>query len=120
PPPRSPARPRPPSVPADPFPVGAIAGELLGRFVPGGGQVGFFTGWLATQDHADKLGGFAARPAPERPGTAPRPSLAAHDDDGEADRRAREVLRAHPTLKGIYVSTVNCMPVLRAAEQERR
>ena len=30
------------------------------------------------------------------------------------------MLRAHPTLKGIYVSTVNCMPVLRAAEQERR
>ncbi len=30
------------------------------------------------------------------------------------------MLRAHPTLKGIYVSTVNCMPVLRAAEQEGR
>ena len=46
------------SVSADPFTVGAVAGELLARFLPGGGQVAFFTGWLATQDHADKLRGF--------------------------------------------------------------
>jgi hypothetical protein len=30
------------------------------------------------------------------------------------------VLRSHPALKGIYVSTVNCLPVLRAAEEEGR
>ena len=30
------------------------------------------------------------------------------------------MLRAHPDLKGIYVSTVNSLPVLRAAEQEGR
>jgi LacI family transcriptional regulator len=30
------------------------------------------------------------------------------------------VLRAHPDLKGIYISTVNSLPVLRAAEQEGR
>ena len=30
------------------------------------------------------------------------------------------MLRAHPNLKGIYISTVNSLPVLRAAEQEGR
>ena len=30
------------------------------------------------------------------------------------------MLRAHPHLKGLYVSTVNSMPVLRAAEEEGR
>ena len=30
------------------------------------------------------------------------------------------MLRAHPDLKGIYVSTVNSLPVLRAAEEEGR
>ena len=116
----APDSPRLVSVSADPFTVGAIAGELLGRFVPGGGQVGFFTGWLATQDHADKLRGFASSLSNCSPGLALGPIIEAHDDEREAHRRAREVLRAHPTLKGIYVSTVNCMPVLRAAEQERR
>ena len=30
------------------------------------------------------------------------------------------MLRAHPNLKGLYISTVNSLPVLRAAEQEGR
>jgi LacI family transcriptional regulator len=48
------------------------------------------------------------------------PIIEAHDDEREAHRRARDMLRAHPHLKGLYISTVNSMPVLRAAEQEGR
>ena len=48
------------------------------------------------------------------------PVVEAHDDEREGHRRALAVLRAHPDLKGIYVSTVNSLPVLRAAEQEGR
>jgi LacI family transcriptional regulator len=48
------------SVSADPFTVGAVAGELLARFLPGGGPVACFTGWLGTQDHADKLRSFVS------------------------------------------------------------
>jgi LacI family transcriptional regulator len=116
----APDSPRLLSVSADPFTVGAVAGELLGRFMPGGGQVGFFTGWLATQDHADKLRGFVSSLSSSSPALALGPIIEAHDDEREAHHRAREVLRAHPTLKGLYVSTVNSMPVLRAAEQEGR
>ncbi len=46
--------------------------------------------------------------------------MEAHDDEREAHRRALAVLRAHPDLTSIYVSTVNSLPVLRAAEQEGR
>ena len=56
----APDSPRLLSVSADSFTVGAIAGELLGRFLPGGGQVAFFTGWLTTQDHGKKLLGFTS------------------------------------------------------------
>ena len=56
----APESPRLTSVSADPFTVGAVAGELLARFVSSGGEVAFFTGWLATQEHADKLRGFAS------------------------------------------------------------
>ena len=108
------------SVSADPFTVGAVAGELLARFLPGGGQVAFFTGWLATQDHADKLRGFESSLASMGPALKLGPVVEAHDDEREGHRRALDVLRAHPNLKGIYVSTVNSLPVLRAAEQEGR
>ncbi|MEO5823054.1 MAG: substrate-binding domain-containing protein [Vicinamibacteraceae bacterium] len=116
----APDSPRLLSVSADPFTVGAVAGELLGRFTAGTGQVGFFTGWLATQDHADKLRGFVSSLSASNPGLSLGPIIEAHDDEREAHRRARDVLRAHPQLKGLYVSTVNSMPVLRAAEQEGR
>ena len=54
---------------AEPFTVGAVAGELLSRYLPSGGRVAFFTGWLGTQDHAEKLRGFEAslKAAPGRP-----------------------------------------------------
>jgi len=116
----APESPRLLSVSADPFTVGAVAGELMGRFTPGGGQVGFFTGWLATQDHADKLRGFVSSLAASSQGLALGPIIEAHDDEREAHRGAREVFRAHPNLKGVYVSTVNSLPVLRAAEEEGR
>ncbi len=116
----APESPRLTSVSADPFTVGAVAGELLARFLATGGEVAFFTGWLAMQDHAEKLRGFAASLEASNSGLAVGPVIEAHDDEREAHRRAVDVLRAHPDLKGIYISTVNSVPVLRAAEQEGR
>jgi LacI family transcriptional regulator len=113
----APDTPRLTSVSADPFTVGAVAGELLTRFVPQGGPAAFFTGWLSMQDHAEKLRGFQA----SLEAAAGRLSLAAvveaHDDEREAHKRAVNLLKAHPDLKAIYVSTVNSLPVLRAIEE---
>jgi LacI family transcriptional regulator len=119
----APDTPRLTSVSADPFTVGAVAGELLSRFLPDGGSVAFFTGWLSMQDHADKLRGFQS--TIEVSGLSPTPlTLAdvveAHDDEKEAHRSALNLLKAHPELKAIYVSTVNSRPVLRAVEQVGR
>jgi LacI family transcriptional regulator len=108
------------SVSADPFTVGAVAGELMGRFLPAGGKVAFFTGWLATQDHADKLRGFTSILQTIGSRIELDPVVEAHDDEQEGYQRALAVLRTHPDLKGIYISTVNSLPVLRAAEQENR
>jgi LacI family transcriptional regulator len=116
----APESPRLLSVSADPFTVGAVAGELLGRFMPGGGQAAFFTGWLTTQDHGDKLRGFTASLSRVAPAVRLGPIVEAHDDEREAHRLTREVLRAHPDLNGVYISTSNSVPVLRAAEREGR
>ena len=107
------------SVSADPFTVGAVAGELLARFRPAG-TVAFFTGWLSTQDHAEKLRGFQTSLQSTGTGLRLGPVVEAHDDAREAHRRAVAVLRAQPDLTSIYVSTVNSLPVLRAAEEEGR
>ena len=107
-------------VSAEPFTVGALAGELLARCQPQGGRVAFFTGWLSTQDHAEKLRGFESSLRSFGDHLRIGPIVEAHDDEREGYRRALEVLRAHEDLTSIYVSTVNSLPVLRAAEQEGR
>jgi LacI family transcriptional regulator len=108
------------SVSADPFTVGAMAGELVTRFLPGGGDVAFFTGWLGTQDHADKLRGFetSLRPGPD--GTRLAAVVEARDEERVGYRRALNLLRDQPALKAIYVSTVNSVPVLEAVRQAGR
>jgi LacI family transcriptional regulator len=116
----APATPRLASVSANPFSVGAVAGELLARFQPRGGTVAFFTGWLSTQDHAEKLAGFKSSLSATGGALQLGPVVEAHDDEGEAHRRAVAVLREYPELSSIYVSTVNSLPVIRAAEQEGR
>ena len=108
------------AVSPDPFTVGAVAGELLSRFHPSGGKVAFFTGWLSMQDHADKLRGFETSVESFGHRLQIGPIVEAHDDEREAYRRTVAVLRNHPDLTAIYVSTVNSLPVLRAAEQEGR
>lgn len=108
------------SVSADPFTVGAVAGELLTRFVPGGGPVGFFTGWLGTQDHSDKLRGFEASLSAAGPRFPVASIVEAHDDEGTGYRQAVALLKAREDLQGIYVSTVNSLPVLEAIKQQGR
>jgi LacI family transcriptional regulator len=108
------------SVSADPFTVGAVAGELLSRSLPGGGPVGFFTGWLGTQDHSDKLRGFEASLAAAGPRFSVASIVEAHDDEAAGYRQAVSLLKEREDLKGIYVSTVNSLPVLEAIKQEGR
>lgn len=43
------------SVSVDLFTVGSVGGELLSRFLPGGGDGAFFTGWLGTEGRTEKL-----------------------------------------------------------------
>jgi LacI family transcriptional regulator len=97
-----------------------VAGELLSRFLPAGGPVAFFTGWLGTQDHADKLRGFEANLRSGSGGVTLAAVVEAHEEERAGHRRTINLLKAHPGLKGIYVSTVNSLPVLEALRQAGR
>jgi LacI family transcriptional regulator len=108
------------SVSADPATVGAMAGELMTRFLPGEGQVAFFTGWLGTQDHAEKLRGFTGALLTATSTLRLAATVEAHDNERQGYEQALKLMRSFPHLRGIYVSTVNSLPVLRALKEVGR
>jgi LacI family transcriptional regulator len=108
------------SVSVDPFSVGALAGELIGRFVPGGGQVALVTRAVATPAHAEQVRGFAASLSTVSVRLKVSAVVESPVDERETHRRVLEMLRAHPRVKGLYVGTRESLPVLEAARQEGR
>jgi LacI family transcriptional regulator len=108
------------SISADPATVGGVAGELLARFLPVGGDVAFITGWLGTQDHADKLRGFDQSLKTFACALRLAAVVEAHEDEAAAYRQTADLVSHHPGLRGIYVSTVNSLPVLRALQDAGR
>ena len=115
-----PDSPRVLSVFTDAFSVGALAGELMGRFVPGRGEVAIVGPSLGGRAHADQVRGFGTSLSM----LSSRMKLAAvvesHADERETQRRVRNLLHAHPRLKGLYISASHALPVLRSAGHEGR
>lgn len=98
----------------DPYLNGCLAGELMGKFVPPGSKVAVVAGMLMAEDHRKKAAGFSE--------TFPRHCLGGkivaviegHEDEDESFQKTFDLLRRVPALAGIYVNTVNCLPVCRA------
>jgi len=97
---------------------GSLVGELMGRFLGGKGRVVVVTGQLNTIDHAQKLEGFRKTIGETWPGREIAAVVEAHDDETEAYRKCREVLASAPDAAGVYVSTANSVPVMRALDDQ--
>ena len=94
---------------------GCLAGELMGKFVPPGSQVAVVAGMLATEDHRKKTDGFSGGfSADTAPGGKIVTVIEGHEDEEESFQKTFDLLRQTPTLAGLYVNTVNCLPVCRA------
>jgi LacI family transcriptional regulator len=98
---------------------GGLAAELLGRTIKEKGTVAILTGQLGTQDHAEKLRGFAATLATLAPHLSLLPAIESHEHPEEAYASTLALLQRKPHPVGIYVSTANSLPVLRALEERR-
>ncbi len=96
---------------------GAMAAELLSHTLTTKGEVAIFSGELSTLDHVEKLRGFAAALAVIAPHLTLLPALESHERPREAYRQAMELMREKSHPAGIYVSTANSMPVLKALEE---
>ncbi|HYL62766.1 MAG TPA: substrate-binding domain-containing protein [Candidatus Methylomirabilis sp.] len=98
----------------EPYLNGCLAGELMGKIVPKGSNVAVVAGMLSTEDHRKKTEGFTEgflRNCPEGKVVS---VVEGHEDETESYQKTSDILRRFPQLNGIYVNTVNCLPVCRA------
>ena len=98
----------------EPYSNGCLAGELMGKFVPPGSKVAVVAGMLAAEDHRKKADGFAHAYPRHCPGGKIAAVIEGHEDEDESFQKTFDLLRRLPNLAGIYVNTVNCLPVCRA------
>jgi LacI family transcriptional regulator len=93
---------------------GCLAGELMGKFVPPGSKVAIVAGMLKTEDHRKKSDGFSEAFRQHCRGGKIVGVIEGHEDEDESFQKTFDLLRRFPGVAGIYVNTVNCLPVCRA------
>jgi LacI family transcriptional regulator len=86
----------------------------MGKFVPPGSKVAVLAGMLMAEDHRRKAEGFSQTFPKHCPGGKIAAVIEGHEDEDESFQKTFDMLRRISGLAGIYVNTVNCMPVCRA------
>jgi LacI family transcriptional regulator len=98
----------------EPWLNGCLAGELMGKFVPRGSKVAVVAGMLSTEDHRRKTDGFSEVFPRHCPGGKIVKVIEGREDEDESFQKTFDLLGRFPALAGLYVNTVNCLPVCRA------
>jgi LacI family transcriptional regulator, galactose operon repressor len=98
---------------------GLIAGELMANFVGHNAKVAIITGMLRTIDHREKAAGFAESFTCITGGEI-LSTIEAHESATESYEKTLRLLSEEQQLSGIYVNTVNCLPVCRALLKKKR
>jgi LacI family transcriptional regulator len=93
---------------------GSLAGELMGKFVSPGSQVAVVTGMLKAEDHRKKTEAFSESFPRHCPGGEIVDVIEGHEDEDESFQKTYDLLGCVPSLAGLYVNTVNRLPVCRA------
>jgi len=96
---------------------GALAADLMGRFLLGRGKVGVTLSDLQIIEHAEKYAGLEKTLRTFYPKMQVLPPIEDHDIEPEAYRKCRKLLQRHPDLAGIYVTTEASIPVIHAVEE---
>jgi LacI family transcriptional regulator len=108
------------SISVDPYLNGALAAELMAKFVQKGSEIAVVTGMVTTEDNGRKVAGFSEGFANECVGGKIVEVIEGHENEEETFDKCTRLLRAYPKLAGVYVSTVNCIPVCHAIEHRKR
>jgi LacI family transcriptional regulator len=94
---------------------GSIAAELMGQVLAGHGSVLLVTGSLAISDHAEKVMGF--QNCMYSPNIRVAGIIEDHESEEESYKKCKKALLDDPTIKGIYATTANSVPLLRALDE---
>src|SRR5262249_20044364 len=95
---------------------GRLEAALWASLVPPDSRVAVITGMLSAEEHCQKWDGFKKGYHEDCSNTGEVAVLEAHESEEESYRKTCDLLEHYPDLRGIYVSTVNCLPVCRALE----
>ena len=93
---------------------GCLAGELMGKLVPPSSKVAIIAGMLSAEDHRKKAEGFMEAFPRYCAGGRILKVIEGHENEEESFQKTFELLSKTPGIAGIYVNTVNCLPVCRA------
>ncbi len=99
---------------------GALAADLMGRFLQAKGEVSVTLSDLRITEHAEKFSGFEKTMRALYPRMRVLDPLEDHDIEPEAYEKCRKLLELHPGLAGIYVTTEASIPVINAARDAGR
>ena len=77
-------------------------------------KVAVVAGMLCAEDHRQKTAGFSEAFPRHCPGGQIASVIEGHEDEDESFQKTFDLLGRVPTLAGLYVNTVNCLPVCRA------
>jgi len=98
----------------DPELNGKCAAELMAKFLPSNSRVAIVTGMLQTEDHRQKTKGFSEVFPQFCKGGEVIDVIENHEDVDEAFQKCFSLLKRVRAIDGLYVSTVNCLPVCHA------
>jgi LacI family transcriptional regulator, galactose operon repressor len=102
---------------AEPTLNGQMAGELLGKCLPAESGAAVITGMAETEDHREKTEGFCET----FPRFCQRGKVVAvvegREHEEQTYKKVLRLLNSDRTLAGIYVTTVNSLPVCRALKE---
>jgi LacI family transcriptional regulator len=93
---------------------GNLAGELMGKILPRGSKVAVVAGMLSAEDHRKKTDAFSEAFPKHCRGGKVVSVIEGHEDEDESFQKSFDLLRRVPSIAGLYVNTVNCLPVCRA------
>src|SRR5258708_16313977 len=90
----------------------------MAKVVPPGTRVAILTGMFSTEEHKSKVDSFRRTFPVECRGGKVVKIIQGHEEEEEVFEKTMQLLNDEQDLGGIYISTVNSIPVCRAVEIE--
>lgn len=98
---------------------GRLAAELMAKLLPAGSETAVVTGMMTAEEHRQKTEGFRSAFAKDCLGGKTIAVIEAHESEQESYQKTCDLLAEQKELRGIYVNTVNSLPVCRALQRHK-